>query len=77
VNGRSVEQVFAKNESLLKTLQSYIQETKQAKTTLIIKNGQFDNVEYEFIGRRKEGKNKIEVFSIILKEGKGYNTFFR
>lgn len=56
-------------------MQTYIQETKQAKTTLLIKNGQIGEVKYEFIGRRKEGNSKIEVFSIILKEEKRYKTY--
>ncbi len=70
--GRSLNKIFEKNPSLLKIFHSFIQETKESNAPLLIKNGVLESVEYEFIGRRKEGKKKIEVFSIVLKEEKSY-----
>lgn len=67
-HARSLETIFGKQKETLDLIQEYQKETVESKNPLVIKEGQIDGIPFEFIGKRKEGKKKIEAFSIMFKE---------
>lgn len=67
---RSVDAILGKNKQALNMIKTFLKETEDSKSQLVIKEGKCDECYFEFIGKRRESKKKIEAFSIIFKEDK-------
>jgi len=63
---------MGKSEKFSQIIQSFIQAAQESKGQITRKEGNLGGIEYEFIGRRKEGTKKLDSFSIIFKETKMY-----
>jgi len=67
---RSFASILSKTEKGLSIFENHIKETRETQALLLVRKGKLEGINYEFIGRRKEGRKESGVFSIIFREAK-------
>lgn len=67
---RSLASILGKTEKGLSIFENHIKETRETLALLLVRKGKLEGINYEFIGRRKEGRKESGVFSIIFREAK-------
>ena len=69
---RSIDEILAQKPKTLDIIRSLIKETEESKTQTVAKKEDLPDVSFEFIGKRKEGKKKLEGFAIVFKDSQPY-----